>query len=286
MTQGDQVSGQFNGSLDFDGSGDFIRISEDETIEPSAITISYWVKRDGAQIQYAKHLYKTWQNDSGPTFQSYGFEHSTDSQIGFYIGKSGGYAVVQSTANALPDNTWVHVVGTYNPSASAPQQKLYINGEIDNSTTNTDTILYDNGLDADLYFAVEKPSSPTYRFDGSLDELRISNNARSAGWIWTEHNNQKLNLTFFDVEGEENLTHQRQITIDHTKVACTSDISSFPMLISIQGDPDLRYTDHGGKVKIRTETTSSLWPRMERPSFPMRLKNMRVVLAVQRLWPG
>jgi len=164
-------------ALDFNGSTDYVRITESSSIEPAAVTISYWVKRDGSQIEYAKHLSKAWQDDSGPTYASYGFEHDTDSQISFYIGEAGGYNGVQSSANAIPDGTWVHVVGTYDPSASAPQQKLYIDGVLDNSDTNTAAILYDSGTDADLYFSAEEPSSPSYPFDGTIDEVRIWNRA-------------------------------------------------------------------------------------------------------------
>jgi len=256
MTSGDQVAGEINGSLDFDGNGDFVRISRDGTIEPSAITISYWVKRDGIQIQYAKHVYKTWQNDSSPTYQSYGFEHVTSSQVVFYVGKSGGCTYVESASDALPNNTWVYVVGTYDPSGSSPQQKIYINEGIDDSTTNTAAILYDTGTDADLYFAVEKPSSPTYRFDGAIDEVRVSNIARSADWILTEYNNQKVTSSFYSVGDECDgsitaFSYRRAITINASQVSNTEApdyLTDFPVLVSLS-HATLKNTVNGGYVQ-------------------------------------
>jgi hypothetical protein len=256
MTSGDQVAGEINGSLDFDGNGDFVRISRDRTIEPSAITISYWVKRDGAQINNAKHVYKTWQNDSSPTYQSYGFEHETDSQVVFYVGKPGGFTYVASASDALPNNTWVYVVGTYDPSGSSPQQKIYIDAGIDDSTTNTVAILYDTGTDADLYFAVEKPSSPDYRFDGAIDEVRVSNIARSPDWILTEHNNQKVTSSFYSVGDECDgsstaFSYRRAITINAGQVSNTEApdyLTDFPVLVSLS-HATLKNTVNGGYVQ-------------------------------------
>ncbi|KPJ58250.1 MAG: hypothetical protein AMJ46_14485, partial [Latescibacteria bacterium DG_63] len=45
---------------------------------------------------------------------------------------------------------------------------------------------------------------------------------------------------------EDTFVYRKQITIDHTKVAC--DLTDFPMLVSIQNDPDLKTTANGGKV--------------------------------------
>jgi len=38
-----------------------------------------------------------------------------------------------------------------------------------------------------------------FRFNGLLDELRVSNTARSANWIATEYNNQSNPAAFFSV---------------------------------------------------------------------------------------
>ncbi|MFB0515915.1 MAG: DUF2341 domain-containing protein, partial [Candidatus Neomarinimicrobiota bacterium] len=50
---------------------------------------------------------------------------------------------------------------------------------------------------------------------------------------------------------EDTFVYRKQITIDHTKVgsSCSSDLTDFPMLVSIQNDPDLKSTANGGRVE-------------------------------------
>jgi hypothetical protein len=43
-------------------------------------------------------------------------------------------------------------------------------------------------------------------FDGILDEVRISNSARSAFWISTEYNNQNSPATFYSLGNQEQWT--------------------------------------------------------------------------------
>src|SRR5208337_2423805 len=56
-----------------------------------------------------------------------------------------------------------------------------------------------NGSDH-VYIASRSDFYPMFK--GGLDEVRISNNARTAGWIQTEYNNQKAPAGFYTVSGE------------------------------------------------------------------------------------
>jgi hypothetical protein len=71
--------------------------------------------------------------------------------------------------------------------------------------------------------------------------VRISSTARSAGWIQTEYNNQSSPSTFYSVQ-DLNYQYRKFIAIDYTKLgsSCTSDLSSFPVLISLSNDTDLK----------------------------------------------
>ncbi|KPJ58222.1 MAG: hypothetical protein AMJ46_14505, partial [Latescibacteria bacterium DG_63] len=92
----------------------------------------------------------------------------------------------------------------------------------------------------------------SYPFTGYIDEVRISAVARSQCWIETAHNNQSSPSTFYAVGVEEShYSYRKQITIDHTKVgaSCSSDLTDFPVLVSIQDDADLLTTANGGKVE-------------------------------------
>jgi hypothetical protein len=84
------------------------------------------------------------------------------------------------TTDRLPLNEWIHVVHTYSKNDS----RLYINGKLAGEATPT------------LHF--KSPAKlwlggwyHNYDFVGDLDEVRISDVARSADWIRLEYENQK-----------------------------------------------------------------------------------------------
>jgi hypothetical protein len=101
---------------------------------------------------------------------------------------------------------------------------------------------------------------------GAIEEVRISSTARSLQWIQTEYTNQNSPSTFYSLAGEEAATcapppvppsnpptpqtpnppwfsdcawtYRKNITIDKAKVVGTQN--SFPVLINITSDPDLK----------------------------------------------
>ena len=91
-------------------------------------------------------------------------------------------------------------------------------------------------------------AEPSDDFYGLLDEVRISDVARTACWVGASYNNQNDPATFYTVGNEEPLVDYRfrkSITIDRTKLkdifnnGCgTATLSDFPMLYSVT-DADL-----------------------------------------------
>jgi hypothetical protein len=91
--------------------------------------------------------------------------------------------------------TWYHVVGVYN----SPNMYLYINGSLNNSVATSGGSVF-NGTAPINIGSQGNGSQP---FDGIIDEARVSNIARSAGWILTEFNNETSPSSFFTVGGQE-----------------------------------------------------------------------------------
>jgi YD repeat-containing protein len=106
-------------------------------------------------------------------------------------------STVVNSSVAPTNNAWFHVVGVYD--ATAAKHRIYVNGvKTEVSTTGSHTT-QNNAMtlaDASDY------TSHQYSND-SLDEIRISNTARSADWIATEYNNQSSPSTFY-TPGVEN----------------------------------------------------------------------------------
>jgi hypothetical protein len=90
---------------------------------------------------------------------------------------------------------WYHVVGTYDGTA----MRVYLNGSLDGGPTNSGSVA-NNSLN--VYIGCRlNGGSPDLFFDGLLDEVRISNTARSAAWIKAEYNSG--NNSLLSLGGEE-----------------------------------------------------------------------------------
>jgi hypothetical protein len=96
------------------------------------------------------------------------------------IGVAGSQYRLYSYTGMVPNETWTHIVGTYDPSASAPQMNLYINGTLASSTTATGAIAYDTaGADDDVLIGSAIVGSASQAFVGVVDDVRIYNRAIS-----------------------------------------------------------------------------------------------------------
>jgi hypothetical protein len=93
---------------------------------------------------------------------------------------------------------WYYVVGTFNPSTT---QNIYINGQLDNGST-AGTVPSNNMHSSTHHTTIGYDSAYPLAFKGDIDEVRISNVARSSDWITTEYNNQASPGTFVSFSGE------------------------------------------------------------------------------------
>jgi hypothetical protein len=142
---------------------------------------------------------------------------------------------ILDTGTALQLETWYHIVLTY--SVSQGVAKLFIDGsQFDTDNTVSEILSSPLGL----FFAEGD-------FNGSLDEIRISDIPRSNDWILTEYNNQYDPSSFYSVGNKQNrptfrswpfpsMRYRKNVTIDSGKVS--SDLTNFPVLINLS-DTDL-----------------------------------------------
>ncbi len=94
-----------------------------------------------------------------------------------------------------PINQWVHVVCVSNSLALT----IYINGVASVTGTGSGSPSTNPSYIGKWY---NFTSSATY-LNGRVDEERVSNTARSAGWIATEYNNQSSPSSFFSVGAQQ-----------------------------------------------------------------------------------
>lgn len=105
---------------------------------------------------------------------------------------------IAATQSFSATGSWSYAVGTYNNSDGV--LRLYVNANTPGTTTTSGNIST-NGSNFQIGLA---PAS-NYRFNGVIDEVRVSNVARSPDWILTEYRNQSSPSTFYAV-GSEILT--------------------------------------------------------------------------------
>ena len=202
MTSADFYNGKIGKSYNFDGSDDYVRIVDSSSLKPStAISISAWVNVD-ATADWGKIISKDYYGTgswSSP-YVTYALSSSYSSDGRPYLDVTvGGQNYKQIATSSLNPGTWYYVVGTWDGS----NMRIYINGQAENGTTALAGQIGSYPATSDIAIGSRSPYASGERQDGKLDEVRISNSARSANWITTEYNNQNSPSTFISLGQEE-----------------------------------------------------------------------------------
>jgi len=161
------VEGKYGGALSFDGVDDYVDCGNDESLNiTDAITIEAWVK---------------------PLYDDFGTICKGDAEYCFYFRSTSLTSLVFYAQNELkyskslsPSlfNKWGHIAIT----AKDGEQKGYVNGQLIGTETNSITFTPGNNK-------LEIGSSYySYRFNGSIDEVRIYNYARTPEQILQDYN--------------------------------------------------------------------------------------------------
>lgn len=152
-------------------------------------TLEAWV--NGSDITTNKSILN--KNSIAPN-NSYRLRFSSDRPTNI-ISFDGSTAINLNQSGTSVAGTWYHVVGVYNN----PTLYLYLNGVLNNSLATTGGATFASNAS----FQIGAYDSGTQPFNGIIDEARVSNVARSAGWIQTEFNNESAPGTFVAVGSQE-----------------------------------------------------------------------------------
>ena len=94
----------------------------------------------------------------------------------------------------MTPGTMYHVAVTYDRSSTTNDPVFYIDGVSKAVTERSSPSGSINGDESLNHFIARYYQTAGPYGDGLIDEVRISNIARSAAWIETEYNNQKTEL--------------------------------------------------------------------------------------------
>ena len=240
-----QANGKIGKDLNFNGDADYIDVGSDLYETDNTGTISAWVKlaAQGVQVGLFDSQVTT---DVGNQLN---FVVMNTNQLAIQSINQGSWNNMYRGNTAL-DTNWHYVTVTSNGSAWT----LYVDGAAETLTAivGSNTGQWFNDLAAgthSVWIGRQKSSAGDAPYAGNLDEVRVSNVARSASWIATEYANQKAPAAFYLVSYEEGGAAQtpfqagwgyrKKITLDHTKVFGGADLTNFPVLINFSSEIDL-----------------------------------------------
>jgi hypothetical protein len=185
-------TGEIASGQQFDDSNDYILVANSTSLGITGdITISAWIQRSGTTTTADVILMKS-NNSSRWNYDFYiGKTSYTDKLVLYSDSPTPKYA---SSTGTITDTLWHHVAAT----RSGTTVTFYIDGASSGSPTMTGA--FANNADP-VYIGNYGNLDP---FGGYLDEVRLSNAARSADWIKTEYSNQYAPGSFYTyVSGNE-----------------------------------------------------------------------------------
>ena len=239
MESGDLAIGKTGLNLDF-LSNDYIEVADATSLKPDYITVSAWIKTDSvdgeaivSKTEAGGYLLSAWYPDTD-------YLYFTNRIDGTYYSASSSKALVN-------DSTWHYVVGTYDGA----NVQIYVDGILQDTEPKIGVIDHGDSPPA-LRIGAEAGDDIQNCFNGSIDEVRISDIARDSDWISTEYNNQNSPSTFYSVGSEETAYSFDNPTIQPT----AADSLTFT---SLSGFTETA-TKNGGEIKyILSNDGGSTW---------------------------
>jgi hypothetical protein len=184
------AAGKVGGGKDFDGVDDYIRVSNSASLQMTgALTIEGWVNLRGFGSGSDVDIIGR-KGENAPNKYQLNVVNRT---LSMQLEENDDLGVHGATT--LSANTWYHVVGTWDGTT----RRVFVNGTQDGFNTRSGTIATDTRA---FYIGGR---SGTDLSNGIIDEVRISNVARSADWVRTTFNNQSSPGSFYSLGGEETL---------------------------------------------------------------------------------
>ena len=165
------------GALKLDGTSDYIAVANATSLNPSTVTVSLWVKRNGYQSSVASYLRRNY-NDAYAIIGDIAADN-----VRFRIHNGSTYP--ESPNATLSLNEWTNIVGTYDLN----NIKIYKNGVFVNQTAHTSAISY-SSANTVLTIGRDDPVAGRY-MNANYGSVLIYNRALSAAEILQNYNAQK-----------------------------------------------------------------------------------------------
>ncbi len=202
------ADGKIAGADDFPGLDESVDLGSGATIDnvfDGGGTVSAWIfPRDWGESDYGRILDK-----SSSTTATRGWSVQLDNGVHdtyvrtlrFEAGFGGSQGNWSADTDAISLDAWQHVTVVYDNSSDANNPSLYINGQLQ-TLIEVDPPSGVRRSDADFPLWIGNlPNSANRAFEGVIDEIQISNTARSDDWIRAQYlSTDDRYITFLDEE--------------------------------------------------------------------------------------
>ncbi len=216
------TTGQVGGAGSFNGIDNYIGIVPLGTLSGS-FTISSWAKVSDGD---GNHVVIGTRNDGDYTFD-FKFDTGGDgNNIHGDIGDGSDWittgADVDPSVFSYSTNTWYQITYVVIPTGYT----IYINGN-NVASENCGGSCDNNPLffDSTHNIFIGQVGYDEEWFNGAIDEVRVSNNARSADWIQTEYNNQNNPSAFYSLEDETIIDEVPPTTLGNPQVTIGTSLT-------------------------------------------------------------
>ncbi len=247
MEAGDVQAAQIGSGQVIDGTNEFIQTTFSSSITTS--TWSVWMRANGAQGAYDGVVFSRGAVTTGLGFNSGG------TRLGYHWNDAA--ATYSWNGGPLaPTNEWFMASLVVVPSTAT----IYLHASSGHAS-GTNTTTHASSNINDLKFGQDDAGGRF--FNGSIDEVRLANVARTSGWLLTEYNNQSSTTLFYAAGGVESrfgrTFSDTNATILGNYVSETGGEATFPTgVLSVGGSftNGALFTANGGTVRFNSSAGS------------------------------
>ena len=173
-------------SMEFDGTNDYIQTQYVGISGSNSRTVEAWVKlTSDSQQRFIVDMGDT------PSGAGARFSFKLNPSSAFIRIEVGGGGLTGTTS--ITNNVWRHVAVVYDDAAAVNKYKLYVDGVLDVEGDIAATLNTPNTFNAMTIGVRNDIGTGTY-FDGSMDEVRVWNVARTAQEIFDNRNTEFCTL--------------------------------------------------------------------------------------------
>jgi hypothetical protein len=263
------ATGKANGAITFDGINDLLTFGSGNSVNVTRpLTIEVWINISSVPVG----------NTSEPIiFRDNGtnMNYSLSIASGTYTGGTGVKVlfwredVTDADSKTYGTTTisagnWYHIVAIDNGTQGTNGNlSIYVNGGSPEGVISSNMTAYDGAAHKLVIGDTNGESIGSgHYFPGTIDEVRISNNARSTAWIKTSYNNQNSPSSFFSLGPQQYLPVAPAVTTDNASLVqeTTATING---TLTFDGNENCAYslewgTNNGGPYTDNISWTGSL----------------------------